>query len=459
MSTSVLDDLAKLVKISSAPDDLALYGRDWTRVYQPAPSAVAWPRSTEEVAAVLSYCNQNGVAVVPSGGRTGLAAGAVAAAGEVVLSMELLKGMEEVDRLGLTLKVRAGTITQEVHEHARQWGLTWPIDLGSKGSCHVGGNLATNAGGVRVIRYGHARHWVTGLEVVLMDGTVLDLGGGLHKDNSGPELRQLMIGSEGILGVITSATLKLAPEPRGQQVLLFAVESVQAAVELLSHARLTGRLELLAFEFLSSGCMESVIQVQNRPLPFSAPAPGYVLVEVEGALDEPLETWLETVLTEGLVADGVLARSSAERRSLWGYRENITESLGHLGLMHKNDVSVEVARLPEFVKGVQQEVAPHYPGSVFLFGHLGDGNLHVNVMKPGDMPPAPFWEACRQADIYLYKLLAQLGGSISAEHGIGLLKKNSLHFTRGATGIDAMRRIKRALDPSGLLNPGKVFDL
>lgn len=458
MST-VLDGLEKLVKCSRSAEDLALYGRDWTRVHQPAPSAVVWPRHTEEVAAVLAYCNANGVAVVPSGGRTGLAAGAVATAGEVVLSSELLRGMGEVDRLGLTLKVSAGTITHEVHEHAREWGLTWPIDLGSKGSCHVGGNLATNAGGVRVIRYGHARHWVTGLEVVLMDGTVLDLGGGLHKDNSGPELRQLMIGSEGILGVITGATLKLTPEPRGQQVLLFAVESVQAAVELLSHARLVGRLELLAFEFLSTGCMESVIQVQHRPLPFSAPAPGYVLVEVEGALDEALETWLETVLTEGLVADGVLARTSAERRSLWGYRENITESLGHLGLMHKNDVSVEVARLPEFVQGIQEAVAPHYPGAVFLFGHLGDGNLHVNVMKPQAMEPATFWESCRRADVHLYQLLAALRGSISAEHGIGLLKKHNLHFTSGLTEIDTMRRIKRALDPSGLLNPGKVFDL
>lgn len=458
MST-VLDGLEKLVKCSRSADDLALYGRDWTRVHQPAPSAVVWPQHTEEVAAVLAYCNANGIAVVPSGGRTGLAAGAVATAGEVVLSSERLRGMGEVDRLGLTLKVSAGTITHEVHEHAREWGLTWPIDLGSKGSCHVGGNLATNAGGVRVIRYGHARHWVTGLEVVLMDGTVLDLGGGLHKDNSGPELRQLMIGSEGILGVITGATLKLTPEPRGQQVLLFAVDSVQAAVELLSHARLVGRLELLAFEFLSSGCMESVIQVQNRPLPFAAAAPGYVLVEVEGALDEALETWLETVLTEGLVTDGVLARTSAERRSLWGYRENITESLGHLGLMHKNDVSVEVARLPEFVQGIQEAVAPHYPGGVYLFGHLGDGNLHVNVMKPQDMEPARFWETCRQADVHLYQLLAALGGSISAEHGIGLLKKHNLHFTSGMTEIDAMRRIKRALDPSGLLNPGKVFDL
>lgn len=445
------------VPFSQAADDLATYGRDWTRVYEPAPRAVVWPRHSEEVAQTLQFCSENGLAVVPSGGRTGLAAGAVASDGEVVLSLERLRTLGSVDPLGLTVRVGAGIVTQEVHEHAREHGLTWPIDLAAKGSSQVGGNLATNAGGIRVIRYGHARNWVSGMEAVLMDGTILNLGGALHKDNSGPELRQLLIGSEGILAVITAATLRLEPLPREQQVLLFAVEGVGPAVELLSHARLQGKLQLLAFEFLSRACLEVVIQVTGRTDPFSAPAAGYVLMEVEGPLDASLEGWLETVMGEGLVVDGVLARSASERRALWGYRENITESLAHLGLMHKNDVAVEVAALDRFMGELQENVAPRYPGQVYLFGHLGDGNVHVNVMKPASMEPALFWQQCRTADLTLYELLRSLGGTISAEHGIGLLKRNSLHFTRGLAELDALRRLKRALDPAGLLNPGKVL--
>lgn len=459
MTARWIDELSQKVPLSRQPQDLQAYGRDWTKVYVPRPSAVVFPRHSDEVCEVLSFCSEHGIAVVPSGGRTGLSAGAVAAEGELVLSLERLRHLGDVDPFGLTLTSGAGITNLEVHRHCQGQGLTWPIDLASKGSCQVGGNLATNAGGIHVIRYGHARHWVTGLQVALIDGSLLKLGTAVQKENVGPDLRQLMIGSEGILGVITQATLRLTIMPRECQVMLLAVDSIDRGLEVLSHARLQGRLNLHAFEFVARNCLEAVMRVMDWPCPFSEMPPAFVLIEVEGRLDDQLENWMEGVLGQGLVSDGVLARSSDDRARLWNYRHNITESLGSLGLMHKNDIAVEVGRLAEFVRLLSAEVAPKYPGEMYLFGHLGDGNLHINVMKPPAMDPEVFWEGCQMADQLLYGLLHQLNGSVSAEHGIGLLKKAALSFSRGLIEVETMRKVKKALDPQGLLNPGKVFDL
>ena len=456
---SLLRELQRLTRASQEPEDLVKYGRDWTRIHEPRPCCVVWPAHSEEVAAVLQFCSQRGLAVVPSGGRTGLVGGAVAGEGEVVLSLERLDQLGSLDPFGLTLPVGAGVVTEQVHRHLAPHGLTWPIDLAAKGSSQVGGNLATNAGGVRVIRYGPTRHWVTGLEVVLMDGNTLRLGGPLHKDNAGPNLGQLMIGSEGIFGVITSATLKLTPLPHETQVVLIGLDSIEVALELLRSARQQSRLELQALEYLSRPCLEAVLQVHGLSDPLSTRCPGYALWEVEGPRDSRFDSWLESTLAHPGVRDGVLAQSRSDVRALWQYRERITESLAALGLMHKTDVSVAVADLPEFANRLEREVAPHYPGQLFLFGHVGDGNVHVNLMKPSAMEPATFWQQVQVADEHLYGLLHSLSGSVSAEHGIGLLKKKALPYSRGAQEIEAMRQIKRALDPQGLLNPGKVFDL
>lgn len=442
---------------SQETGDLEKYGRDWTRVFTPNPSAVVFPRSSDEVAEVLAFCSQHGVGVVPSGGRTGLCGGAMATQGELVLSLERLRSLGEVDPLGLTLQVGAGVTTQEVHQHCQPEGLTWPIDLASKGSSQVGGNLATNAGGVRVLRYGPTRHWVTGLDVALMDGTLLHCGGALHKDNTGLDLRQLMIGSEGILGVITSATLRLTPLPRESQVLLLSIAELDQGLQLLANARVGARLDLLAFEYFDDSCMQAVQQVRGFSFPFAQRAKGYILMEVEGGLEARLEDWFQSQLEVGTILDGVLAGTSGDKSRLWSFRESITESLGHLGLMHKNDVAVSVQDLSRFAHDLQGQVASAYPGKVYLFGHVGDGNLHVNVMKPPSMPPEDFWPACRQADVRLYELLQSYGGSVSAEHGIGLLKKSALAYSRGPQEVQAMRQIKQALDPQGLLNPGKVI--
>ena len=457
---SIFPTNERFLSIEDSQKDL--YGRDWTKFFVPRPCAVAFPRNAEEVARTLEFCQAEGLAVVPSGGRTGLSGGAVAAQGELVVSLEKLNQMGPVEPLGATLEVGAGAITQAVHDHTRPAGLTWPIDLAAKGSSQVGGNLSTNAGGIRVIRYGHARHWVTGIEVATMKGEILKLGGPLLKNNAGLELAQLFIGSEGILGIITQATLKLTAMPRGSRVFFFSVAGGSQGLELLGHALLQGRLQLLGFEFLTHSCLEVVCEVQGKPNPVNTPGAAYILVEAEVAGAEQvaeLETWMESVFQDGLVLDGVLAASSKENRQIWSYREQITESLGHLGLMHKNDVSVPVPLMDQFMSELEQAIAPLYPGTVHLFGHLGDGNIHVNVRKLPETDADEFLQQCRAVDHTLYALLQRLGGSIAAEHGIGLLKRDVLHYSRGPAEIQRMREVKQVFDPQGLLNPGKVLPI
>ena len=442
---------------STEADDLVAYGRDWTRVYQPAPSVVVWPRSTDQVSRVLAACNDAGVAVVPSGGRTGLAGGAVAEHGELVLSLDRMRRMDPVDLVGGTVRVQAGAVTAAVHDHARAHGLTWPIDLAAKGSSTIGGNIATNAGGVKVIRYGHTRTWVLGLQVVLMDGRVLELGGALEKDNTGVDLRQLFIGSEGILGVVTEATLKLAPVPRRLDVMLLAVESIDGVLRLFQDLRHSG-MTIAAFEFFTQRCLDRLLRHRNLPAPFADRSPCHALIEVEAATDGELESFIESVLDRGAATDGVLSQSAAQSAQLWQLREGISESLSATGLPHKNDVALPVAELGAFCAALDDLFEARYPGwEICLFGHIGDGNLHINVMKPDDMDAGEFNSRTHEADRALFELVQRHHGSISAEHGIGLLKRDFLGFRRSADEIALMARMKAVLDPHGLLNPGKVL--
>jgi len=440
------------------PEEARPYGRDWTKVFTPRPGAVARPRTTDEVAAVLRHCHALRIPVVPSGGRTGLAGGAVAERGELVLSLERMRRIDPVDRVGGTIRVQAGAVTESVHQAAEAQGLTWPVDFASKGSSQVGGNIATNAGGVKVIRWGLTRQWVLGLEVVLADGTVLELGGALEKDNTGIDLRQLFIGSEGVLGVITEATLKLAPLPGHLDVLVFALPSLDGVLTLFERAR-SGPFTVSAFELFTDACLARLHRHRGLSVPFDAPASHYVLLEVEGAEAAALGDWLEGVVADELVTDGVLAQTGPQARELWELREGISESLAATGHPHKNDVSLPLASLRSFVAELESVFAEGYPDwEICLFGHIGDGNLHVNVMKPDDLPVDAFLARTHQADDALFALVRAHGGSISAEHGIGLLKKPFLHYTRSPAELTAMRSLKAALDPRGLLNPGKVFD-
>jgi FAD/FMN-containing dehydrogenase len=444
--------------VSTDPGDLATYGRDWTRVIEPAPVAVALPRSTAEVSRLLRLCAEHQVPVVPSGGRTGLAAGAVAARGELVLSLSRMRRMDPVDVLGATVRVQAGAVTEAVHQHAAEHGLTWPVDFASKGSSQVGGNIATNAGGVKVIRYGLTRHWVLGLEVVLAGGAVLELGGALEKNNTGLDLRQLFIGSEGTLGVITEATLKLTRPPEKLDVFLFAVPDLAAVLALFREAR-QGPFVIMAYEFFTERCLRRVRRHRSVVTPLAAASDYYVLLEVERGEPDALERWISSLFERELVTDGTLAQHARQAAELWTLREGISESLSATGLPHKNDIALPIRELEGFCAELEAFFEREYPGwEIALFGHIGDGNLHVNVMKPDDLARDEFLKKTKAADHAIFALVQKYKGSISAEHGIGLLKKDYLGYSRSPEELALMRGIKRVLDPANLLNPGKVLD-
>jgi FAD/FMN-containing dehydrogenase len=446
------------MSVTTDESDLAAYGRDWTRAYSPSPLAVVRPRSTDEVTRVVELCRAHKQPMVPSGGRTGLAGGAVAARGELVVSLERMNRIDPIDVTGLTLRVDAGAVTETVHEHCAAHGLTWPVDLASKGSSQVGGNLATNAGGVKVIRYGHARHWVLGLVVVTAAGEVLELGGALEKNNTGVDLRQLFIGSEGTLGFITEATLKLTRLPERLEVALFAVNDIDAGLRLFASAR-RERFQLSAYELFTEPCMARFRAHRGFGPPFARPAGAYVLVEAEAPDRAAFEQWAHDALAAGGALDGVIAQTAAQGRELWRLREGISEALGATGLPHKNDVALPVRSLAAFCRELEAVFAASYPGwEICLFGHVGDGNLHINVMKPDALPREEFFRKTGAADHAVFELVQRHKGSISAEHGIGLVKKDYLAYSRSPAEIALMRRLKQVMDPDNLLNPGKILD-
>lgn len=449
--------------LSQQPDDLNTYGKDWTKVYPPSPRAVVFPRTTDEVVRFVKLCSRHKVAIVPSGGRTGLAAGAVASQGEVVLSLTRMNHMGAVDPLSQTVRVQAGAVTEAVHQHCAPHGLTWPVDFASKGSSHVGGNIATNAGGVKVIHYGMTRNWVLGLQVVMMNGEILELNGALEKNNTGLDLRQLFIGSEGTLGIITEATLKLARLPETLDVFFFSVTDMKAVLDLFLECR-RGPFDIMAYECLTHNCLEAVTEQMKIKNPLSTAGGAYVLLEVERpSSDEAqadLDRWLQGLFEKSLVLDGTLAQTPREAKEIWAIREGTAEALFLTGFLHKNDIALPIAELETFVAEMYDLFQMrHKDMGVYFFGHIGDGNLHVNTMKPESMSKEEFLERCHAADKDLFSLVQRHHGSVSAEHGIGLLKKDALKYSRSPEEIAIMKAIKQLLDPKNLLNPGKVFDV
>jgi glycolate oxidase subunit GlcD len=445
------------------PHELITYGKDWTKVYKPDPAAVVFPRTTEQVARFLKLCTQHGIAVVPSGGRTGLAGGAVAANGEIVLSLTRMNKMEPVNTLAQTVRVQAGAVTEAVHKHCEPHGLTWPVDFASKGSSHVGGNISTNAGGVKVIHYGMTRNWVLGLQVVTMQGDILELNGALEKNNTGVDLRQLFIGSEGTLGIVTEATLKLARLPEHLDTFFFAVRNFDDVLNLFLEAR-KGPFTIQAYECLMHNCLEAVIWNLGVKSPFAEKHGSYVLMEVERPTTPEaqarLDEWLASLFEKGLIQDGTLAQSPREAKELWMLREAVAESLTRKAFLHKNDIALPVSELGTFLGAMMDVFTAKYPGlEVYVFGHIGDGNLHVNTLMPEGMEREEFLKRAKAADKDLFELVRRHQGSVSAEHGIGLLKKEALHYSRTPGEMEIFRSMKRALDPKNLLNPGKVFDL
>lgn len=453
-----LRQAAPSLRLKTDPADLEHYGRDWTRRWTPAPLAIALPGNVDEVQAVVRWANQQGVAIVPSGGRTGLSGGAVAANGELVLSLERMNQALGFDPIDRTLTVQAGMPLEAVHNAAREHGLQYPVDFAARGSCSIGGNIATNAGGIRVIRYGNTREWIAGLKVVAGTGDVLDLNRGLIKNSSGYDLRQLLIGSEGTLGIVVEATLRLADPPPPSNVMLLALPSFEVLMQVFAAFR--ERLRLEAFEFFTDVALKHVL-AHGAQKPFDETHPFYVVAEFASG-DEATEAAamaaFEHGMEQGWIVDGVISQSGAQAAQLWRLREGITESLARYK-PYKNDVSVRISAMPAFLAETQQLLGEAYPHfEVVWFGHIGDGNLHINVLKPDEVADADFIAACEQVTKLLAAALQRHGGSISAEHGIGLVKKPYLGSTRSDAEIALMRGVKRVFDPNGVLNPGKLFD-
>ncbi|WIH06568.1 FAD-binding oxidoreductase [Xanthomonas translucens pv. graminis] len=461
MTDPRLDALTHAVpglRLKTDPADLEHYGRDWTRRWTPAPLAIALPATVQEVQAVLRWANDHAVAVVPSGGRTGLSGGAVAAHGELVLSLERMNKALAFDAVDRTLTVQAGMPLEAVHNAAREHGLVYPVDFAARGSCSIGGNIATNAGGIRVIRYGNTREWIAGLKVVTGSGELLELNRGLIKNSSGYDFRQLLIGSEGTLGIVVEATLRLTDPPPPSNVMLLALPSFEVLMQVFAAFR--SRLQLEAFEFFTDRALQHVL-AHGAQAPFDTVYPYYVVTEYASG-DEAQEAAalaaFEACMEPGWVLDGVISQSDAQAAQLWRLREGITEAVARY-TPYKNDVSVRISAMPAFLAQTQALLGHAYPQfDVVWFGHIGDGNLHINVLKPDATADADFIAACEQVTKLLAQVLAEHGGSISAEHGIGLVKKPYLQSTRSAEEIALMRAVKRVFDPAGLLNPGKLFD-
>ena len=438
---------------------LESYGRDWTKKYPPKASVVLFPKSTEQVAKILAYCTQEKLALVPSGGRTGLAGGAVAMAGEVVLSLDKMNKISKIDPINLTVKTEAGVTLQALQEAAKAKELFFPLDLAAKGSCHIGGNIATNAGGLKFIKFGGAREQVLGLKVVLADGQVLDLDCSVRKDNTGYDLKQWFIGSEGTLGIITEATLKLSPKPHSTQLCFLALNSCDDILAIVSACHMQ-QISITACEYFGTDAMNLVLgqfkQLQN---PFEESYPFYLLLEVEGTSESMLESFLEPMFEKGHILDAVIPQSSAQENDLWAIRENIAEALFASGPLRKNDISIPISDLPKFELALQDCFKKaDLPMRMINFGHVGDGNLHINYLGTHKTSQEEFYQLTDQLEKEVYQLVKSFGGSISAEHGIGILKKEDLPYRRSALELDLMRKIKSIFDPAGILNPGKVFD-
>ncbi len=458
----VLSALEKIVgagRVLTDVDSLQRYGRDWTRVHTPNPAAVLLPDSIEQVQAIVRLAAREGLAIVPSGGRTGLSAGAVACNGELVLALDRLNYIEDFNPIDRTVRCGAGVVTQQLQQYAAERGLFYPVDFASSGSSQIGGNISTNAGGIKVIRHGMTRDWVAGLKLVNGSGELLDLNRGLVKNNAGYDLRQLVIGAEGTLGVVVEATMRLSRPPQELVVLVLGVPDMASIMHVLRTYQ--GAMELSAFEFFSELALQKVIAHQDLQRPFATPAEFYALLEFEQRDEKALEQAMglfEHCVEQGWVLDGVVSQSIAQARSLWRLREDISETISRW-TPYKNDISTLISRIPAFLDEVEAVVNANYPEfEIVWFGHIGDGNVHLNVLKPDDLPMEEFQQRCGEVSKWVFDIVQRYGGSISAEHGVGLLKKDYLHYTRSELEVSIMRQIKKAFDPLGIMNPGKIFD-
>ncbi|OUS40594.1 FAD-binding oxidoreductase [Oleispira antarctica] len=447
-------------KVKTDADSLETFGKDWTKIYPPNPAAIVFPKTTEQVQAIVKLANEHQIALVPSGGRTGLSAGAVAANGEVVVAFDYMNSITGFNAMDKTVRCGAGVITEQLQNYAEEQNLFYPVDFASAGSSQIGGNIGTNAGGIKVIRYGMTRDWVAGLTVVTGKGDILELNKDLVKNNTGYDMRQLFIGGEGTLGFVTEATMRLTRPAKNLTVLVLGVPEFEAIMSVLNTFQTN--IDLTAFEFFSDKAMRKVVARGDVPAPFETEAEYYALLEfeaeTEGHIDQAMELF-EKCMEEGWVLDGVMSQSETQAQNLWRLREDISETIAEW-TPYKNDISVVVSKVPPFLNEIEAIVTREYPDfEIIWFGHIGDGNLHLNILKPDDLAKEVFFEQCAKVSTWVFEIVEKYQGSVSAEHGVGMTKKAYLKYTRSEAEIDYMRAVKAAFDPKNIMNPGKLIDM
>lgn len=440
-------------------DDLAYFGADHTKHFEPNPCLIVFPKSTEQVQAIVKLCNELNIVITPSGGRTGLSAGAVASRGELVISLDKMNKILNFYPADRMVEVEAGVITKNLQHFAEENGLYYPVDFASSGSSQIGGNIGTNAGGIKVIRYGMTRNWVLGVTVVTGKGDILELNKGMIKNATGYDFRHLFIGAEGTLGIVTKAQIRLERQPKNLTVMVLGVDKFADIMQIL--ANFQQKVDLTAFEFFDKVAMDKLLQANKVVRPFESDCPFYALLEFEAPFDDIMDTAMavfESCMEQGLVVDGVMSQSLSQAEELWKLREYISETISHF-TPYKNDASVLISHVPDFISDIDKIVADNYPDfEVCWFGHIGDGNLHLNILKPDNLSKDDFFEKCKIVNQHVFETVKKYNGSISAEHGVGMTKKPYLTYTRSESEIAYMKALKAVFDPNGIMNTGKIFD-
>ncbi len=447
-------------QIKTDAESLEYWGKDWTKHFAPAPCAIIFPKSTEQVQAVIKLANEHNIVVTPSGGRTGLSAGAVASNGELVISLDKMNKIGEFYPADRMVEIEAGVITEQLQQFAEDKGLYYPVDFASAGSSQIGGNIGTNAGGIKVIRYGMTRNWVLGLTVVTGKGDILELNRGMIKNATGYDLRHLFIGAEGTLGIVTKAQIKLERAPQDLTVMVFGMDEFEHVMNVLSAFQ--SQLDLTAFEFFDEVAIDKLMATGHVQQPFEARTKYYALLEFEAPYEPIMDkamAMFEQCMEHGWIVDGVMSQSLSQAAELWKLREYISETIS-VFTPYKNDVSVLISYVPEFIKDIEVIVNANYPDfEICWFGHIGDGNLHLNILKPENLSKDEFFEKCQSVNDLVFQTVQKYGGSVSAEHGVGMTKKPYLSYSRSETEIEYLKALKKVFDPKGIMNRGKIFDI
>ncbi len=460
MDAALIQRFGDVVGIKNAitnPIDMAAYMKEWRDMWQGSSPLVVRPANTAEVSAILKIAHETNTKIVPQSGNTGLVGGQIPQGQEVLLSLDRMTKIITVDAANNSITVEAGAILKNVQAAADQVDRLFPLSLASEGSCRIGGNLSTNAGGLNVVAYGNARDLCLGLEVVLADGRIWNGLKSLRKDNTGYDLKDIFIGAEGTLGIITAATLKLFPKPKSYATAFCAVPTPAAALQLLNLAKVESGNRVVAFELLPAIGVGFAVQHMKAVNPLAGTSPWYVLTEFADAPDA-MQACLEKALEQGFISDGAVAQSEAQRLSFWHMRESLSESQKFEGGSIKHDVSVPVSQVPEFIAAATAAVERFMPGArVCSFGHLGDGNMHFNVSQPVGMDKANYLAQWHAMNEVVFAEVLKRKGSVSAEHGVGRLKAVDLVKIKSAVEMDMMRGLKTLFDPKNILNPGRVL--